>query len=124
MLKIVLVLCAVYATLSQARPHASYLPSYETIEYAPTVLGYESLALPAAVSHQSSTVVHEKRPYWRPIVEHSHHTPLLKSYSPTSYAYASEPLAPLAPLAPLSYGSEWYEPGWNGAVSYPSIYLK
>jgi len=112
----VLVLCVAYATLSEARPHPSYLPSYETIEYAPTVLGYESLALPAAVSHQSSTVVHEKRPYWRPILDHhAHHTPLLKTYSPASYAYAS---------APLSYGSEWYEPGWSSDLSYPSIYLK
>ncbi|KAL7733522.1 hypothetical protein ACLKA6_004991 [Drosophila palustris] len=122
MFKIVFVLCVVYATLSQARPHPSYLPSYETIEYAPTVVGYESYALPAAVSHQSSTVVHEKRPYWRPIVEHAHHTPLLKSYSPTTYLPTYAHSAPLS--APLSYGSEWYEPGWNGAVSYPSIYLK
>ncbi|KAH8365835.1 hypothetical protein KR093_005321, partial [Drosophila rubida] len=111
----VLVVCIAYVALSQARPHPSYLPSYETIEYAPTVLGYDTVALPAAVSHQSSTVVHEKRPYWRPIIDHAHHTPLLKTYSPTSYAYAA---------APLSYSSEWYEPGWNGALSYPSIYLK
>ncbi|KAH8416319.1 hypothetical protein KR222_007518, partial [Zaprionus bogoriensis] len=110
------VLLAASAAVSQARPHASsYLPSYhETIEYAPHVLGYESLALPAAVSHQSSTVVHEKRPYWRPIVQ-----PLLKTaYSPAYSSIAYDSL-------PLSYGSEWYEPGWNGAaLSYPSIYLK
>lgn len=118
-----LVLLASFAALSQARP--SYLPSYETIEYAPHVVGYESLALPAAVSHQSSTVVHEKRPYWRPIVHQAPlHTPLLKSYSPAHYA-SYEAL-------PVSYGtSEWYEPGWNGAAalssypgSYPGIYLK
>lgn len=98
-------LCVVCVALSQARP--SYLPSYETIEYAPTVLGYEHYALPAAISHQSSTVVHEKRPYLRPIYEHH----------PTTYTtYAG---------SPLTYGSDWYNPGWNaGALSYPSIYLK
>ncbi|EDW68553.2 LOW QUALITY PROTEIN: uncharacterized protein Dvir_GJ12775 [Drosophila virilis] len=105
MFKILFVLCAAWLALSQARP--SYLPSYETIEYAPTVLG-----LPAAVSHQSSTVVHEKRPYLRPIYEH----PLKTYHHPTTYTYAS---------SPLSYGSDWYEPGWNtAALSYPSIYLK
>ncbi|XP_030561094.1 uncharacterized protein LOC115762858 [Drosophila novamexicana] len=110
MFKILFVLCAAWLALSQARP--SYLPSYETIEYAPTVLGYEHLALPAAVSHQSSTVVHEKRPYLRPIYEH----PLKTYHHPTTYTYAS---------SPLSYGSDWYEPGWNtAALSYPSIYLK
>ncbi|KAM8710920.1 hypothetical protein ACLKA7_017535 [Drosophila subpalustris] len=116
MFKIVFVLSVVCATLSQARPHPSYLPSYETVEFAPTVVGYESYALPAAVSHQSSTVVHEKRPYWRPIVTHAHHSPT--TYLPT-YAHS----APLS--APLGYASEWYEPGWtSAALSYPSIYLK
>lgn len=114
-------LLVAFAALGQARP--SYLPSYETIEYAPQVLGYETLALPAAVSHQSSTVVHEKRPYWRPIVHPAPlHTPLLKSYGSIPHYAAYDAL-------PLSYGSpsEWYEPGWNGAasaLSYPSIYLK
>lgn len=115
-----LLLAAAFAALGQARP--SYLPSYETIEYAPQVVGYESLALPAAVSHQSSTVVHEKRPYWRPIVHQAPlHTPLLKSYSSLPHYASYDAL-------PLSYGTgEWYEPGWNGAgsaLSYPSIYLK
>ncbi|EDW17409.1 uncharacterized protein LOC6586668 [Drosophila mojavensis] len=105
MFKTLFVWCALCVALGQARP--SYLPSYEAIEYAPTVLGYEHYALPAAISHQSSTVVHEKRPYLRPIYEHH----------PTTYTtYAG---------SPLGYSSEWYSPGWNaGALSYPSIYLK
>ncbi|ALC43949.1 CG4982 [Drosophila busckii] len=88
--------------LAAARP--SYLPSYESIEYTPHVLGYESYALPAAVSHQSSTVVHEKRPYWRPVLSplHTH-----------SLSY------------PLSYDSSWLAPGWSTGLSYaPSAYLK
>ncbi|EDV95738.1 uncharacterized protein LOC6558796 [Drosophila grimshawi] len=114
MFKVLFVLFLALVASSHSRP--SYLPAYETIEYAPTVLGYEHLGLPTAISHQSSTVVHEKRPYLRPIYEH-HHTPLLKSYHhPTTYSYAS---------SPLNYGSEWYEPGWTGGLSYsPSIYLK
>ncbi|XP_001352551.1 uncharacterized protein [Drosophila pseudoobscura] len=121
MFKILFVLCAVYAALSQARP--SYLHGYDALEYAPSVVGYESLALPAAVSHQSSTVVHEKRPYWRPIVDH--HSPLLRaSYAPvSSISYA--------PLGYAAGSAGWYEPGagvgaWGGSLggAYESIYLK
>ncbi|XP_017135330.1 uncharacterized protein LOC108151305 [Drosophila miranda] len=120
MFKILFLLCAVYA-LSQARP--SYLHGYDALEYAPSVVGYESLALPAAVSHQSSTVVHEKRPYWRPIVDH--HSPLLRaSYAPvSSISYA--------PLGYAAGSAGWYEPGagvgaWSGSLGggYESIYLK
>ncbi|KAH8384302.1 hypothetical protein KR200_002270, partial [Drosophila serrata] len=109
----VFLVCGFLAVLIQARP--SYLPSYETVEYAPSVVGYEHLALPAAVSHQSSTVVHEKRPYWRPIVDH---TPLLKT------AYAPATSISYAPLGYTGSSAGWYGPEvWSGA-SYPSIYLK
>ncbi|XP_030385671.1 uncharacterized protein LOC115632587 [Scaptodrosophila lebanonensis] len=117
MFKIILLFVALYAALSQARPsylHGSsaLLPSYETVEYAPTLIGHSYESLPTAVSHQSSTVVHEKRPYWRPIVGHA---PLLNTYAPTvTYAAAS----------PISYGSGWYDSAGWGAESYPSIYLK
>ncbi|EDV40002.1 uncharacterized protein Dana_GF24176 [Drosophila ananassae] len=111
MFKIVFVLLGLYAALIQARP--SYLPSYETVEYAPSVVGYEHLALPAAVSHQSSTVVHEKRPYWRPIVDH---TPLLKAAYAPSISYA--------PLGYSAGSAGWYEPGIWGGASYPGIYVK
>ncbi|KAH8378956.1 hypothetical protein KR009_002272, partial [Drosophila setifemur] len=116
-----LVLFGFLAALIQARP--SYLPSYEAVEYAPSLVGYEHVALPAAVSHQSSTVVHEKRPYWRPIVDH---TPILKA------AYAPATSISYAPLGYGAAGEGWYEPGvWGGAsysgfggASYPGIYVK
>ncbi|XP_068139856.1 uncharacterized protein [Drosophila tropicalis] len=104
MFKILFLWIALLVASSQGRP--SYLPlDYGAVEYSPSIVGYESLALPAAVSHQSSTVVHEKRPYWRPVV---------KSYTPYS--------SPLVTYDPLSYGSAgWqYDQGWN----YPNIYLK
>ncbi|EDX10682.1 uncharacterized protein LOC6738286 [Drosophila simulans] len=113
MFKVVFLVCGVLAVLIQARP--SYLPSYEHVEYAPSVVGYESYALPAAVSHQSSTVVHEKRPYWRPIVDH---TPILKT------AYAPATSISYAPLGYAGSSAGWYEPGIWGGASYPSIYLK
>ncbi|EDW41721.1 GM25613 [Drosophila sechellia] len=113
MFKVVFLVCGVLAVLIQARP--SYLPSYEHVEYAPSVVGYESYALPAAVSTRVPRCARRSVPYWRPIVIHS---PILKpAYAPaTSISYA--------PLGYAGSSAEWYEPGIWGGASYPSIYLK
>ncbi|CAD7006545.1 retinin [Ceratitis capitata] len=95
------------AALTQARPSLKYLPTVaEHVEYTPTVVGHTVHSLPTAVSHQSQTIVHEKRPYLRPIVEHTPiiktYTPIVKTYSPVIKTYA--PSTSVAWPA-VSYGS-------------------
>lgn len=93
-------------TAIQARPSLKYLPAVaEHVEYTPTVVGHTVHSLPAAVSHQSQTIIHEKRPYLRPIVEH---TPIFKTYTPVVKAYSPviKTYAPSTSVAwpPVSYG--------------------
>ena len=124
---------ALMMALTQARP--SYvLPAttYAQLEYTPTVVGHELHSLPTAISHQSQTIVHEKRPYLRPIVEH---TPILKSYTPLLKSYEYTPFVktytpsgeyPLT-YTPLSYTGlydDHHHRRWNSGFdpSHSSIY--
>ncbi|XP_055842398.1 uncharacterized protein LOC129909337 [Episyrphus balteatus] len=80
MLRIVVLVLAV-AAFASGRPsylHSSVVPYGYEIE--PTVIGHTLHSIPTAVSHQSQTIVHEKRPYLRPIVEHIS-VPVVKTYA-------------------------------------------
>lgn len=70
--------------LAASRPsyyHTELEPSYSLgYNVVPTVVGHTLHSVPTAVSHQSQTIVHEKRPYLRPILHHSpliHQAPLV-----------------------------------------------
>ncbi|XP_036337510.1 uncharacterized protein LOC118747567 [Rhagoletis pomonella] len=116
--------------VTEARPSLKYLPSVaEHVEYTPTVVGHTVHSVPTAVSHQSQTIVHEKRPYLRPIVEHTPiiktYTPIVKTYSPIIKTYTPStsvawPPVSYAPVYPSSAHLGLYD-GWS-SPSLKSVY--
>ncbi|XP_054731862.1 uncharacterized protein LOC129240225 [Anastrepha obliqua] len=118
---VVLLASILLLATTDARPSLKYLPAVaEHVEYTPTVVGHTVHSLPTAVSHQSQTIVHEKRPYLRPIVEHTPiiktYTPIVKAYSPIIKAYTPStsvawPAVSYASVYPSAY--EGLYDGWN-----------
>uniref|UniRef100_T1GYK3 Uncharacterized protein n=1 Tax=Megaselia scalaris TaxID=36166 RepID=T1GYK3_MEGSC len=66
-------LAACRPSFIHTEPELSYGLGYKVV---PTVVGHSLHSVPTAVSHQSQTIVHEKRPYLRPVI---HHTPVYKT---------------------------------------------
>lgn len=97
-------------------PTAVALPAYEHYAYEPTVIGHAITHLPTAVSHQSQTIVHEKRPYLRPIIDYQPAAAYVKAhYAPTHTKLVAA--APLA-YAPLAYATQLYPTGWDTGLTY------
>ncbi|KAL5292041.1 hypothetical protein ACFFRR_011061 [Megaselia abdita] len=81
-MKIVILIVALVGLVA-CRPsyiHSDLEPTYGLgYDVVPTVVGHTLHSVPTAVSHQSQTLVHEKRPYLRPVIHHTpvlHHSPI------------------------------------------------
>ncbi|XP_075164262.1 uncharacterized protein LOC142236869 [Haematobia irritans] len=127
MLRISLLLT--FACYVAARPgHSSgpaYLPvahDYDHYAYAPTIVGHAVEHYPTAVSHQSQTIVHEKRPYLRPIVDYTPAATFVKAHAPIITKYVA-----VAPTAHYGYApaetfyNDWYPTvgsGWDAGLAY------
>ncbi|KAI8120235.1 hypothetical protein CVS40_8531 [Lucilia cuprina] len=115
-----IILCVSVISIVKARPGylptAVAVPTYQHYAYEPTVVGHTVTHLPTAISHQSQTIVHEKRPYLKPIVGYQPAEAYVKAhYLPASTKYVAA--APLA-YAPVTYTTDLYPTGWDTGLTY------
>lgn len=74
------------------------------------MVGHSLHTIPTAVSHQSQTLVHEKRPYLRPVL---HHTPVLRTYDNSLlHGIGAVDTSLLHGLSPYSFYNGLYN-DWN-----------
>ncbi|XP_061386845.1 uncharacterized protein LOC133321787 [Musca vetustissima] len=131
------ILCLTLGVVTARPGHVSgptYLPAaavaapaiYDHYEhYTPTIVGHSVEHYPTAVSHQSQTIVHEKRPYLRPIVEYAPAATFVKAHAPIIKKYVVAAPAPATieyAYAPESYysGGGLYAAtsGWDSGLVY------
>lgn len=99
-----------YLTSTALLPSTSYeyVDSFAPAAYAPTILSHTIQHLPTAVSHQSQTIVHEKRPYLRPILEYTPAAEFVRANAPKYAVAAAAPIVAAAPALTYAPAADFY----------------